>query len=253
MDSLFRQRFGVEKLSLIVDITADNGQEQHFKLDSKNIDLIQRLRFTLPVKEITISASGFGFVGVWIREVYIESEQQITPKPTPFQLTTEFSPMPWFNEVMAKSCVTYTPSPADKLLAKDSFNRTIIVEVQLPSGMRLNLRQIGFFLSQVPEAMYFTYHERANKINFFFTVPSTSFGKQICFKWGLERLSFVQLWKPVQIRAYDYLQRDTELVRLVSIDFKPNPVGYKFVEAVKKNSPTIEQLRKMHEEQQQRM
>jgi hypothetical protein len=252
MDCLFRQRFGAEKLSIVVDVSADNGQKQQFKLDSKNIDLIQRLRFTLPVNQITYSVSGFGFVGVWIRQVYIESEQSVT-KTTPFQLKTEFVPMPWMNEVTAQSCVSYTPSPADKLLAKDSFNRTIIVEVQLPSGMRLNLRQIGFFLSRVPEAMYFTFHERANKINFFLNVPSTAFGKQICFKWCLERLSFVTQWAPVQIRAYDYLQRDTELVRLVSIDLKSNLLGYQFVEAVQKNRPTIEQIAKMHQQAPSRM
>jgi hypothetical protein len=116
--------------------------------------------------------------------------------------------------------------------------------------MRLNIRQIGFFLSRVPEAMYFTYNERANKISFFLNVPSTVYGKPICLDWCLERLSFVSQWAPIQIRAYDYLEQETQLVRLVPIQLPPNLLGYSFVEAVHKSRPTLEQLSKMQQPQQ---
>jgi len=155
--------------------------------------------------------------------------------------------MPWLSEIKTKTCVTYTPTARDQQLAKDVFNRTVVVEVQLPSGVRLNLRQIGFFLSRVPEAMYFTFNEHANKINFFLNVPSTSNGKQICLEWCLERLSFVTQWAPIEVRAYDYLQPEYQLIRLVPIQFQPSLLGYSFVEAVQKARPSLEQLAEMHQ------
>jgi hypothetical protein len=252
-DCLFRQRFGSEKFSVVVDVTADNGQKQQFKIDSTNMDITQKLRFTLPVNQITYTVSGVGMAGVCIRQVYVEKQQQQqTSQPMPFQLTNEFLPMPWLNEITARTCLTYTPTPRDQQLAKDAFNRTVVVEVQLPSGIRLNLRQIGFFLSRVPEAMYFTFNERANKINFFLNIPSTVYGKQICLDWCLERLSFVTQWAPIQVRAYDYLQPETQMMRLVPIQFQPSLLGYSFVEAVHKARPTAEQLSQMQQQQQQR-
>jgi hypothetical protein len=159
--------------------------------------------------------------------------------------------MPWLSEITTRTCLTYTPTTRDQQLAKDVFNRTVVVEFQLPSGIRLNLRQIGFFLSRVPEAMYFTYSEHANKINFFLNVPSTVYGKPICFDWCFERLSFVTQWAPVQVRAYDYLCPESQLVRLVPIQFQPNLLGYSFVDAVHKAQPTIEQLAQMQQQMQQ--
>jgi hypothetical protein len=247
MDWVFRQRYGMDKVSIVVDITTDNGQKQQFKIDASNMYDIQRFYFTLPVNQITYTVSGFGVACVYIRQVYIEKQQQMT-EPTPFQLTNEWVPMPWMSEIKAKTCVTYTPTPRDHLLAKDSFNRTVIVEVQLPSGMRMNLRQIGFFLSRVPNAMYFTYHELANTINFFLNVPSTVFGKPICLEWPLERLSWVTSWAPVHIRAYDYLQQDYQLIRLMPVQLQPNLLGYSFVDAVHKARPSLEQLSKMQEQ-----
>jgi hypothetical protein len=248
-DCLFRQRFGLEKISVVVDVTADNGQKQQFKIDSSNIDVTQKLRFTLPVSQISYTVSGFGMAGVCVRQVYVEKQQPQSSQPTSFQVTNEFTPMPWLNEITARTCVTYTPTVADQQLAKNTFNRTIVVEVQLPSGMRINLRQIGFFLSRVPEAMYFTFDRRCNKINFFLNVPSTQYGKPICLQWCLERLSFVASWAPIQVRAYDYLQQEIQFARLVPIQLQPNLLGFSFVDAVHKARPTVEQVAQIQKQQ----
>jgi len=226
-------------LQLIMD------KKKQFKIDSTNMDITQKCHFKLPVNQITYTVSGVGMCGVCIREVYVEKQQPQTRMPVPFQLTNEFLPMPWLSEITTRTCLSYTPTPRDKELAKDVFNRTIVVEFQLPSGVRLNLRQIGFFLSRVPEAMYFTFNERANKINFFLNVPSTVYGKSICLNWCFERLSFVTQWAPVQVRVYDYLEPETQLIRLVPVQFQPNLLGYSYVEAVQKARPTTEQLAQM--------
>jgi hypothetical protein len=42
--------------------------------------------------------------------------------------------MPWLNEITTRTCLTYTPTSYNQQLAKDVFNRTVVVEVQLPSG-----------------------------------------------------------------------------------------------------------------------
>jgi len=117
--------------------------------------------------------------------------------------------------------------------------------------MRLNLRQIGFFLSRVPEAMYFTFNERCNVINFFLNIPSTVYGKQICLNWCLERLSLVTLYAPIQVRAYDYLEPESQLARLVQIQLQPNLLGYSFVDAAHKGRPSLEQLAKIQQQQHQ--
>jgi len=254
-DLLFRQRFGSEKFSVVVEVTADNGQKQKFKIDSTNMDITQKLRFKLPVNQITYTVSGVGMAAVCIRECYVEKQQQQQEKSVSasFQLTHEFLPMPWLNEITARTCVAYTPTAQNEESVKDRMNRTVVVEVQLPSGFRLNLRQIGFFLSRVPEAMYFTFSERTNKIHFFLNVPSTVFGKQICLEWCLERLSFVTQWAPIEVRAYDYLRPELQLTRLVPIQFQPNVLGYSFVEAVHKARPTMEQLKQMQQQQMQHM
>lgn len=114
--------------------------------------------------------------------------------------------------------------------------------------MRINLRQIGFFLSQVREAMYFTFDTRANKINFFLNVPSNMYGKPICLQWCLERLSFVSQWAPITIRAYDYLQPESQVVRLMPVQLQPSLLGYSYVDAVHKARPTMEQLAKMQQQ-----
>jgi hypothetical protein len=210
------------------------------------MDITQKFRFTLPVKQITYTVSGFGVAGVCIRPIYVEKQQ--LSQPASFQVTNEFVPMPWISEITARTCVTYTPSAKDQQLAKNTFNRTVVVEVQLPSGMRINLRQIGFFLSKVPEAMYFTFDKRANKINFFLTVPSNMYGKQICLQWCLERLSMVSQWAPIAIHAYDYLQPESEVIRLMPVQLQSSLLGYSYVDAVHKARPTMEQLAKMQQQ-----
>jgi hypothetical protein len=188
--------------------------------------------------------------GVCILQKYVEKQQQQRMnQPTPLQVTNEFSPLPWLNEIKTRTCVTYTPTARDQQLAKDVFNRTVVVEVQLPSGVRLNLRQIGFFLSRVPEAMYFTFNERENKVNFFLNMPSTVYGRPICLEWCLERLSFVSQWAPIRVRSYDYLQPETECVRLMPIQFQPSLLGYSFVDAVHKARPSLEQIAQMQQQQ----
>jgi hypothetical protein len=133
-DCLFHQRLGSKKFSVVVDVTADNGQKQKFKVDSTNMDITQKLRFTLPVHQITYTVSGVGMAAVCVRQLYVEKEQQSTGQLVPFQLTNEFLPMPWLNEITTRTCLTYTPTAHDQQLAKDVFNRTVVVEVQLPSG-----------------------------------------------------------------------------------------------------------------------
>jgi len=96
--------------------------------------------------------------------------------------------------------------------------------------------------------MYFTFNEPANKINFFLNIPSTVYGKPICLQWCLERLSYVTQWAPIKVRVYDYLQPETQLVRLLPIQFQPNLIGYSFVDAVLKARPSIEQLAQLQQQ-----
>ncbi|CAF3744916.1 unnamed protein product [Rotaria sordida] len=222
---LFHQYVGSENFSVLINVTADNGQHKEFNINSSNMDITQKLSFSLPVNQITYTVSGFGIASVNIEQIYMEKEQQ-TVQPVSFQLTNEYLPLSLLNEITARTCLIYTPTSNDQKLAKDISNRTIIVEIQIPSGVRVNLRQIGFFLSRVPEAMYFTFNERTNKINFFFNIPSAVYGKQICFNWRLERLSIIVSWTPIQIRAYDYLQPESQLIRLFPVEIESSFFGY---------------------------
>jgi len=243
VDCLFRKQFGIEKFAITVDATADNGEKQQFKIDSTNLDMTQTWQLTLPVRQITYSVNGFGLCILHIVQSFAEPEQQ--QKSVPFQLTQEFTPMPWLSEIKAKTCMTYTPTTTEQKLVTSNFNRTMVVEVELPSGTRINLRQIGFFLSHVENMMYFTYEPCGNKLFFFLNVPSTLFNKQMCFEWCLERLSTVISWSPVKVRTYDYLQQETQLIKLIPIQFQPNVLGYSFIEAVHQARPPLESLVKM--------
>jgi hypothetical protein len=244
VDCLFRKQFPIEKFAVTVDVSADNGEKRQFKIDSMNMDVTQRFRFTLPVRQITYSVSGFGLVAVSICETFAEPEQK-PMEPVPFQLTHELTPMSWLSEIKAKTCMTYTPTPKDRQLAKENFNRTMVMEIKLPSGMRINERQIGFFLSRVPEVMYFTYEPCGHKLYFFINVPSTVFGKPICLEWCFERLSWVMKWAPMEVRVYDYLQQETQLVRMFPMQMQPAVLGYSFIEAMHKARPTLEELPSM--------
>ena len=272
-DSLFRRQYGPQKFAITVDVSADNGQKQQFKIDQTNMDLTQKLRFTLPVKQITYTVTGFGIVGVQIKEMYVEQQQQ-TSEPTPFQLSNEFTPFPWLNEIKAKTCLTYTPTAREQKGVKENFNRTVVLEFQLPSGKsttkdprtsdhpllfslslgsRVNLRQIGFLLSRLENVMYFTFHERENTLNFFLNIPSTVYGKAICLEWYFERLSFVSSWAPVQARAYDYLEQDTQFARLFPVQLQPNLLGYPLIDAIHKSRPSLDELTALHKQQQEQI
>jgi len=209
------------------------------------MDVSQKYHLALPVRQVTYSVSGFGIACVRITEVFVEQEQKPT-EPLPFQLTHELTPMSWLTEIKAKTCMTYTPTPKDRQMAKESFNRTIIMEVKIPSGMRVNERQLGFFLSRVPEVVYFTYEPCGHKVHFFINVPSTSYGKQICLEWCLERLSFVMKWAPMEVRLYDYLQQDNQLIHLFPMQMQPTILGYSFIDAAHKARPDIESIPSMH-------
>ncbi len=153
LECLFHQRFGADKFLVTVDVTADNGQKQQFKINSTNMDITQKFRFTLPVNQITYTVSGFGTAGVCVRQIFIEKQQQIS-QPTPFQLTNEFLPMPWLSEITAKTCLTYTPTTRDQQLAQGVFNRTVVIEFQLPSGKipkKKNFFSLNnFYLFRIP-------------------------------------------------------------------------------------------------------
>ena len=131
---LFRRHFGSEKVSLTVDVTADNGQKQSFQINSTNMDITQKFRFTLPVNQISYTVSGHGNAGVCVKQIFVEKQQPQTSEPSPFQLTNEFVPMPWLNEIQTRTCLTYTPTTRNQNLANGIFNRTVVVDVQIPSG-----------------------------------------------------------------------------------------------------------------------
>ena len=236
VDCLFRKKFANEKLAVMIDVSTDNGEKQQFQIDSTNFDLTQTFVFTLPVNQITYSIRGFGLAFVGIMKTYAEPKQQIKDKSIPIQLTHEFLPMPWFSEVKCKTCMTYTSvskSPTEKV------NRTMVIEFEIPSGTRVNVRQIGFYLSRVEQVMYFTYEPCANKLIFFVNVPSTMFGKSICLEWMLERLSTVITWSPIEIRVYEYLQPNVQFIERFPVQFQPNLLGYSFVEAIEKARPNL--------------
>ena len=127
-------------------------------------------------------------------------------------------------------------------LIDETLNRTMIVKVELPSGMRVNLQQIGFFLSRVEQMMYFTFDPCSNTLTFFVNVPSNMFGKMICFEWCLERLSTIVNWSMIPIRVYDYIQQETQLVHLEKLQFEPKLLGFSFVQAVHQARPSLEQI-----------
>jgi hypothetical protein len=139
VDCLFRKQFEIEKFGITVDFTADNGEKQQFKIDSKNLDLTQTVYFTLPVHQITYSINGFGLVIVRILQSFAEQQQQQQQKSVPFQLTQEFTPMSWLSEIKATTCMTYTPMTSEQKLVTPNFNRTIVVEIELPSGKKIKL------------------------------------------------------------------------------------------------------------------
>jgi len=225
-------------------------KKKQFKITPKNMDVTQTFQWTLPIQQLSYSVSGFGFVSIGLIQTFGEQQQQKSMEPIPFQLSQEFTPMPWLSEIKAKTCMTYTPTTKDKQLFKGNFNHTTVVEVELPSGTRINERLIGFLLSRVEEVMYFTYEPCGHKLLFFINVPPTIYGKPVCFEWCLERLSTVIKWAPIEVRVYDYLQQETQLVQLIPFEMQPTLLGYPFVEAVLKAKPSLESMVNLQKSQQ---
>jgi hypothetical protein len=239
---LMRKQFPVDKVDITIDVTADNGEKKQFKINSTTIDRTQMIRFTAPVRQITYSLRGFGLASIMMVQRYADKQQQKPVEPTPFKLSQEFRPRSWLSEIKATTCMTYTPTTQTQRLAKDTFNRTVVVEIELPSGMRINERQIGFFLTRTEHVMHFDYNSCYNKLSIFLNVPSTVYGEEICMDWCLERLSSVVSWAPISVRVYDYLQPETELIHLIPIHIQPSHLGYSFVDAVHKARPALSSL-----------
>jgi hypothetical protein len=135
-DCLFRKQFRSEKLAITVDVSSDTGQKHEFTINSTNMDVTQNLRFILPIRRITYSVSGFGIATVVICEKFIETKQKVT-ESMPFTLTQELTPMPWVTVIKAKTYVTYKLPSKDLLLAGEKFNRTMVMEIKLPSGKKI--------------------------------------------------------------------------------------------------------------------
>jgi hypothetical protein len=136
VDCLLRRELDKAKFDVTVDVSANNGEKRQFKIDSTNMHVTQRFRFTLPVHQISYLVNGFGSVAVLICEMFFEQEQKLV-KPLPFQLTNELEPKPGLTKIKAKTCLTYTPTHKDRQLARDNLNRTLVLEVQVPSGKNL--------------------------------------------------------------------------------------------------------------------
>jgi len=175
---------------------------------------------------------------------FSEQEQKLEEQ-MPFELTHELSPMAWFSDIKAKTCMTYKPTQRDQQLAKNDFNRSIVVEMMIPSGMRINERQLGFFLSHMPEVMDFTYEPCGQKLSIFLNIPSSAFGKSICLEWALQRLSTVMKMAPMEVRVFDYLRPEIQLIRRVPMELQPAVLGYSYVDAVHKARPNMEQIKDM--------
>ena len=94
--------------------------------------------------------------------------------------------------------------------------------------MRINERQLDFSLSNVPEVMHFTYTPLNHTLFIFINVPTTVFGKPICLEWCLERLSTVMKRTQMEVRVYDYLEQERQLVHLFPIELQPTVLGYSF-------------------------
>jgi len=71
---------------------------------------------------------------------------------------------------------------------------------------------------------------------------------QSVLNWCLERLSVISQWAPIYVKAYDYLETEFQLARLIQIQLQPNLLGYSFVDAVHKARPSLDQLAKMQQQ-----
>ena len=94
--------------------------------------------------------------------------------------------------------------------------------------MRINEHQLGCFLGKVSEVMCFTYSPLNHKLHIYINVPTTAFGKSICLKWCLERLSTVMKRTSMEVRVFDYHQQERQLIRLFPIHLQPSVSGHSF-------------------------
>jgi hypothetical protein len=104
--------------------------------------------------------------------------------------------------------------------------------------MRINERQLGFFLSDVPEVMRFTYSPHNHKLYIFINVSTTGIGKEICLEWCLERFSLVMKRISMEVRVYDYLQRERQLVCLFQ-GGKSDTSAMKYFHVLPRTSPVL--------------
>jgi hypothetical protein len=95
----------------------------------------QIFQFTLPWNKIKFSVTGIGCAYIKIKKIFMEQEQKRI-KTVPFELTKEFTSMPWLIEIKATTFMPYRPTTKDKRLNKEYSNRTMIIQVELPSGKR---------------------------------------------------------------------------------------------------------------------
>jgi hypothetical protein len=91
--------------------------------------------------------------------------------------------------------------------------------------MRIDEHQLGTSLGHVPEVMYFTYEPCDHKLHIFINVPTTLFGKPIGLEWCFERLSTVIKWAPMEVRVYDYLQQEHQVVYPFPTQLKPSVIN----------------------------
>jgi len=229
-----------EKFNIVVDMTAD-GRRQQFRIDETNMDITQTWNLTLPVQQFTYTVSGKGMVGIQIKQVFVDKEQ-VTPPPTQeISVQQEFKPMSWLSEIKAKTCLTYTPKQQERNGKLTNVNSTVVIEVQLPSGTRVNLRQIGFFAERYSQLVYFYYRHHRHTMVFFVQLPVEQQSKPWCMEWPIERLSTVINQQAVEVRAYDYLKPEICYKKLFNVvdAIQPQLLGYEYVERFLQSRPDI--------------
>jgi hypothetical protein len=145
----FCQALRIEKYDVTVDVTFDKGENKKFKTNSDNMGVTKTFQWTLPVHKISCSVRDFGFVSVRIMRTFAEKEQQQkTIQTSPFKLSQKFISMPYHGEIKAETSLIYKPATKDKQLAKECFNHTMIIEVELPTcKKKFYLNQIFHFIN----------------------------------------------------------------------------------------------------------
>ncbi|CAF1158418.1 unnamed protein product, partial [Didymodactylos carnosus] len=218
-----------EKFNIVVDMTVD-GRRQQFCIDETNREITQKWNSTKPVQQLTYTVSGKGMVDIAIGQVFVDKEQ-ITPPPTQeINVQQEFQPVSWLSEIKAKTCLTYIPKQQEQDGKLANVNSILIVEVQLPSGTRVNLRQIGFFAERYSQLVYYYYRRHRHTMVFCvqFPIEQQSQSKPLCMEWSVERLSTVINQQAVEVRAYDYLTAEICSKKLYNVvdAIQPQLLGY---------------------------